>query len=256
MWTVDGYRVQKLESGDLVLTMLREYRFNPFWCTESMVGSTRFVRLKPGCKWGMYPDTHGTLTVNQGAEELNGHRPIGALMDASNDADKATPGFEECSSCPSQMNTLAPLDHLYEDTIPAVTQRMLDQHSDEPLDGDALAMVRGMRTSGESRGLNGVHCGRSTDDGCGDSYVVRVSMSDIPRGPPRTVVPVDTAAEHKEGAKFPVCGARSKQSKDACDECLERSAKSNLGKHAQAKGDDAHMIVVGKLKEADPDLDN
>ena len=64
MWTVDGYRVQKLESGDLVLTMLREYRFNPFWCTESMVGSTRFVRFKPGCKWGMYPDTHGVPSLS------------------------------------------------------------------------------------------------------------------------------------------------------------------------------------------------
>ena len=142
-----------------------------------------------------------------------------------------------------------------EDTIPGVTQRMLNRRIDngDLMDGDALTMVRRMRTIGKFRGLGYPCHGGSTDEDADedidehDSYDVRVSMS---------ALPVDASTEPKKGAKCPVCSARFRESKDARPECLERSAKSNLGKHAQEKGDDAHMDVVKKLKEADPDLDN
>ena len=259
MWTIHEHRVEKLKLGELVLAMVKEYfcnlsipcmlKYKLSAVTSCLMGGTRLVQFKHGCKRGVFPDSHGGFTVNQGAEGLAGYRDVDDLKDALDDADRANPGFEECNSRPSPM-----MSHR-EGTVPGITQRILNQRSgDGDLVGDdAVAMVRRMRAVGEFRGFKGSCCGGSTDedadmdDGEGDSYAVRVSMS---------AVPADTSAEPKKGAKCPVCGARFRQSKDARSECLERSAKSNLGRHAYEKGDDAHMEVLKKLKEADPDLDN
>ena len=58
------------------------------------------------------------------------------------------------------------------------------------------------------------------------------------------------------GIKCTVCGKNFKPSKNARPDCLERSAKSNLEKHARKKGDEAHMAVAKVLKAEDPHLDN
>ena len=50
--------------------------------------------------------------------------------------------------------------------------------------------------------------------------------------------PVNTTMASKKGAMCPVCNARFTQSENARPECGERSAKSNLERHAQKKGED------------------
>ena len=60
----------------------------------------------------------------------------------------------------------------------------------------------------------------------------------------------NTTMALKKGARCRVCNARFKQSKNARPECRERSAKSNLERHAQKNGDDgdeAHMAVAKAL---------
>jgi hypothetical protein len=57
-------------------------------------------------------------------------------------------------------------------------------------------------------------------------------------------------------AECTACGKKFYPSKDARPDCLERSAKSNLEKHARQKGDEAHMAVAKVLKAEDPHLDN
>ena len=64
--------------------------------------------------------------------------------------------------------------------------------------------------------------------------------------------PASTTMAVKKGARCPVCNARFTQSKNARPECGERSAKSNLERHAQKKGEDgdeAHMAVARKHRE-------
>ena len=135
---------------------------------------------------------------------MTGYRDVDDLKDALDDADGTIPGFEECNSRPRSGNG-------------------------DLMEGDALRMVRRMQAVGEFCGLRGSCCGGLTDedadedDSEGDSYDVRVSMS---------AVPVDASAEPKKGTRCPVCDTRFRQSKDARSECLERSAKSNLGRHA------------------------
>ena len=58
------------------------------------VGGTRVIRFNHVCATGVYPDNHG-------AEELCGHEELIVLTDAMNGADEAAAGFIECNSCPS-----------------------------------------------------------------------------------------------------------------------------------------------------------
>ena len=71
--------------------------------------------------------------------------------------------------------------------------------------------------------------------------------------------PVNTTMPLVKGARCPICNARFKPSKNARPGCGERSAKSNLERHAQKKGEDgdaAHMSVAEALRAVDPHLDN
>ena len=71
--------------------------------------------------------------------------------------------------------------------------------------------------------------------------------------------PVNTTMSLVKGARCPICNARFRPSKNARPGCEERSAKSNLERHAQKKGEDgdaAHMSVAEALQAVDPHLDN
>ena len=111
------------------------------------------------------------------------YRDVDDLKDALDNADRATPGFEECSSRPSQM-----MGHR-EDTVPGITQRMLNRRIEngDLMDGDALTMVRKMWTIGEFRGLGDPCHGGPTDEDADedtdeyDSYDVRFSQHRPPR---------------------------------------------------------------------------
>jgi hypothetical protein len=99
-------------------------------------------------------------------------------------------------------------------------------------------------------------CGGGTDmdtddtDGSDDEYYEEYD-SDTP--------PVNTTVPLVEGARCPVCNAKFKPCKNARPGCERRSAKWNLERHAQKKGEDgdaSHSSVAEALRAVDPHLAN
>ena len=71
--------------------------------------------------------------------------------------------------------------------------------------------------------------------------------------------PVNTTVPLVEGARCPVCDAKFKPCKNARPGCEVRSAKWNLERHAQKKGEDgdaSHLSVAEALRAVDPHLAN
>ena len=107
----------------------------------------------------------------------------------------------------------------------------------------------GPRITGEGR--NG-GCGGSTDEDADEDEEDYDSMNYDSNTPPAST----TATHPSNNAQCTICGAKFKPSKNARPDCLERSAKSNMEKHALQKGDENHKALAEALRAEDCHLDN